>query len=88
MNYSRRKVNIWYRQWDGELAGLSSRMPALPEVPSMRLLNANDTESIMMLREYFTTAHHWEVSQTSSAETYGWFFNNERNVCKKDRNSL
>lgn len=71
MNYPRRKVNGWYREWDKELSGLSSKLPMLPEMPPIRLRGPSDSESILRLREYFTTAHHWELSQTSSAESYG-----------------
>jgi hypothetical protein len=74
MNYSRRKVNQWYRSWDNELAGLSSKLPVLPKIPQIRLQNPNDIEAIVQLREYFTSIHHWEASQTTSTETYGGNF--------------
>ncbi|KAI6177736.1 Kinesin-like protein [Aphelenchoides bicaudatus] len=70
MNYSRRKVNLWYRQWDEELSELSSKMPKIPQMPPIRLNGPNDVDSITQLREYFTTARHWEISQISSAESY------------------
>lgn len=71
MNYSRRKVNAWYRQWDNELSDLSGKMPKIPQMPPVQLLGPSDTGSITQLREYFTTAQHWGISQINSAESYG-----------------
>ncbi|KAI6204545.1 Kinesin-like protein [Aphelenchoides besseyi] len=68
--YSRRQVNQWYREVESVVDGMSlqSSVVSLPELPSIEI---DDEESLLQLREFYTSTLRQREANLVVAETNG-----------------
>lgn len=70
-NYTRRKVNAWYREWERDMAQLPSAAAGDFEPPQIELSGPDDVEAILRLREYYTTSLYARNTNKTTVENRG-----------------
>lgn len=69
--YSRRDVNKWYAQLDARLDSVPLSTDFFTKPPPIQLRNMDDEESVIALREYYTSADRIRVGKVSNLKMIG-----------------